>query len=282
LTERIRHANNGTDTTRVAAMPNVSAHQPMIIPIPSSAKWTARLLFVLIALCIGPTAGLTAFASKMSWMELLALGAGTVLVLGGCIFWSNYHFKRLVIWAELGDDFHFQTKLVERRVPWSDVARFVLSEPGSPIWRLSIINVLLTDGTKLAIWAKTPQAEAALELVRSKPWARVWPGRPLESGVAVVALILGIIASSTGLIAGYWLLEYYAGQVPFPWGFPFDVRVQIMAVIGGPLLGVGGIGFGLYHLIRRPIFYRGGVLRSRNVEPNGIWHAMKTLFSRSE
>ena len=250
--------------------------QPMIISIPSSAKWTARLFFALIVLGLSTLVLLGASATKMSWMELSALGAATMIVLGGTVFWSNLYLRRLVIWAEFGDCFRFRTKTCERQVPWSEVSRFVLGHPDSPLSGLSIVDVMLTDGTKLAIWTKTTQAEAALDLVRNKAWARNWQGRPLESGIGLVMVLLGLIALLAGLLAGYWLLVWYSA--PQQGEFPMNVRLQIMAVIVGPLLGAGAIGFGIYQMIRRPIYYRSAVMRSAEMMSGGPWQRIKKLF----
>jgi hypothetical protein len=249
----------------------------------SSIRKVDRLAFFALTFCgVGLIGLFTVFLNSMSWIEQTAVAAGAAMVFGMGIYWTHYYCTRLASWIAIGEDFRFQTSWRERQAPWSEVARFVVGEPGNPIPGISVINIMLTDGTKLALWARTAEADAALDLVRGKPWAHGWIGLPLERGRIIVTLLLGVLAFLTGLLAAYWLIRYYFGDIPFPRGFPFGIKFQIMAAIGGPLLGVGAIGFSVYHLIHCPIFYRGGVLRSFEEKSDGLWQRVRKLFWRAE
>jgi hypothetical protein len=117
------------------------------------------------------------------------------------------------------------------------------------------------------------------QLVRRKPWARDWYGAPIRFRWALVALLLGAIALSIGLIAGFLLLNWYLEPGKRIEEVGIGIALLIYAVTGGPLIGFAGIAFGAYHLMKRPIFYFPGVSRSTDGNPSGTW---KSIFSRSE
>jgi len=254
--------------------------QAITIAMPLSATFTAYFFFLIIPLFLIPLAFSVVIAKKLSWLEVAAFIAAGLVTVGSFVFWINYYFARLADRIELGESLLFRTRLREWNASWNELARFVVREPNSPFHGLSVINVMLTDGTKLAIWTKTADAEAALALVRQKPWARDLPGKPLELTMACLILLLGVIAVAGGLAAGYMLLEWYLEQrqdfLPLSW------RFQLSGAVCSPLPGAGAIVFAIRHLRSRPIWYRPEVMRSIDALPVGIWDRIKKLFVTPE
>lgn len=183
-------------------------YPPMAIFFPPLARFAAYSMFLSLAIFWSMTALFIWFWwPRLSSMELAALSGWAVILAGTSVWWMDYYFSRLVFWAELDDHFRCRTWSSEHTVPWNEVGRLILREDTNPLPGLKILSVMLTDGKRLSIWTRSAQADAALEIVRTKPWASDWPGAPLGFGVALVVMSLGLIALSMGLIAGYWLLH---------------------------------------------------------------------------
>jgi hypothetical protein len=213
----------------------------------------------------------------MGWMELCALASGTALWIGANLWWLHYYFVRLAIQIELGEQFWYETRSRMRQASWSEIVRFCVAEPDRPVSGLSIITAMLSDGTRLSMWAQTNDAIGALEVVRNKPWNRDWPGFPLAIGTALSIVILGAIALSVGLIAGYLSLTFDPALAPA--GPPMNIRLQLIAGVGGPLLGLASIAFGIYHAVRRPVFYRPGVFRWDERRRRNVLDTVRQLFT---
>jgi hypothetical protein len=245
-----------------------------VVFVPLILLWLGISGFVLV-LFAGDA---VATAAPVDWVKLVLAG---VFVLGVVGFLLSYYACRIAFRAEVGDEFRSRTLLGWHRVPWGDVGRFVLKELAIPIPAACVLKVVLTDGTRIDVWSNLRQAEEAYKVACTRPLARDWPGLPLWPATAWAALGLG----GAVLLAGLWVAGLAWGEV-FGAGaarLDPDEQMKLLAVaMVSPLVGLAGVVFGGYHLIRRPLVVRGGVERFREGGARTEGEAVKELFTRHE
>jgi hypothetical protein len=244
-------------------------------------RWSNSLL--LSALIVGWTivAAAVEFAFWSDLQRAPSISGWCVLLIGGGFFAGvlfhllNYSLLRLALRAEFGDRIWISTMLSEREIPWSDVGRIVFRQNGTPLPARFTVKIVQTNGARIEIFANAQEGDALVALVGEKTLAAGWPGLPLWRTTVWAILGLGIVAVLTGLAIDVML---WRERLQMPAGAPVVKAVAFGIAI--PLLGVASVAFALYHLIRRPIIIRPGVIRIKDAEALTARAIFRQLFGQ--
>jgi hypothetical protein len=211
--------------------------------------------------------------SWQGWLTLLVAGAFFVGVLAWLI---GYPAIRLACRAEFGADVSFSTWLVERRLAWNEIGRVVFKAEGTPVVNKFTLKFAAVDGTCFDVYTNKTQADALRELIREQPLAAGWPGLPLGLSTCWALVGLGTIAVlvGVGFAVGMWLELQNAG-VP-----PAGIAKGLLLAFGIPAAGLAGIGLGGFHLVRRPIVLRPGVIEVKAGDATNTREFIGGLFGR--
>ena len=252
------------------AKPDWDEPEPVVI---SRRALDAALMAMLLISCLTvSTVVVFMFAKELirerSLFNALFFGLGTPLLLGGNLYVVVY-WSRVASQAEFGDTIELRTLFSRRRYRWTKLGRLVLMEQSWSIPSRYIVKMIFTDGSRCIVFANRQQGKALFRLARQQPWAREWAGAPLSTGVALTFIGLGIVAMFLELLI---ICDPVADVVRN--GIANNRAGINSENIGGlilvafvvPLAGLAGIGAGGYHLIRRPIVIRPGIVRRREGE----------------
>lgn len=214
-------------------------------------------------------------------LEWLKLGVCAAILLGILAFLLYYFGCRVVFRAEIGEEIALRTLFGERRVRWQEVGRLnVKTLAGSMVAKVAV-HWILTDGRRYVLWANESQADEVYRLAAAKPLARDWPGLPMDGGVMFAVLLLGIVALGFGLFVDVALLTALMRPQPnnaMGVGGIKTFGLAVAAAIGLPLLGSASTLFAAYHLWRRPIMVRPGLVRTSEADAPSL----RGLFGSQE
>lgn len=216
-------------------------------------------------------------------LEWLKLGVCSAVMLGTLLFLFYYFTCRVVFRAELGEDIHLRMLLGERHIHWQQVGRLNIKRLASPIPAANAVHWILIDGRRYVLWANIRQGDDIHALASSQPLPRDWPGLPMDGAVMSVVLLLGIVVLGCGAVLDVALIN--ALLHPQPNNAILGLKTfgaAVAASILVPLLGLASIGFATFHLWRRPIMVRPGLVRTSEAQPQSPWESLRGLFGSPE
>lgn len=194
--------------------------------------------------------------------EWLKLGAAAAFFTGVAWFIATFTLRRLVTWLDCGDALHFGTLLSSYDEPWCEVGRVELRPGENPQSKLQL-RWTLVGGRSFVCYCTAAEADEAWAVIEQQTLAENWPGLPLARSLALTLLSLGAFALLAGLVldglAIHWLLTAQAPLLEA--GGPRHFALGAIFCVVVPLAGLAGVALGGYHLWKRPVLHRPGVVR---------------------
>ena len=144
-------------------------------------------------------------------------------------------------------------------LPWSDLigARTYVKQPQGAKHPTARVLLLLENGRCLEGPVDHIQMPVLFQLLSLAEFKREAQGQQLGTLKAATILFFGVLAC----ILGLWWCTHLAAQWNNGILFQGNAKamiIKIVAGIAGPLGGVFSIGWGLYHMIAKPILYTPG------------------------